>query len=112
MRGLPIIHLKPKSASVKLTGKPEVNCCYQISLKFPARPGDFESNRDFDNNNQLVWCLMPVVPHEGMGTRMVFVHCSRSLPQSQVSNADQKILDYARNLDVHQLDTRAFPYAA
>ena len=39
----------------------------------------------------------------------VFVPYSRSLPQSQVSNADQKNLDYARNLDVHQLDPELPP---
>ena len=30
---------------------------------------------------------------------------SQSLPQARGSNADKEKLDYARNLDVHQLDT-------
>ena len=35
---------------------------------------------------------------------MVFVLDGKSFPQSTVSNRDQEKLDYARNLDVHQLD--------
>lgn len=34
---------------------------------------------------------------------------SKSLPQSSASNADQEKLDYARNLDVHQLDPALAP---
>ncbi len=40
---------------------------------------------------------------------MVVVLYSKSLAQSRVSNADQKKLDYARNLDVHQLDATLPP---
>src|SRR5579864_7848076 len=40
---------------------------------------------------------------------MVFVLDSKSLPQSRISDADQKELDYARNLDVHQLDPTLSP---
>jgi hypothetical protein len=34
---------------------------------------------------------------------------SKSFPQSRISDADQKELDYARNLDVHQLDSTLAP---
>ena len=40
---------------------------------------------------------------------MLFVLHSKSLPQSRVSNADKEKLDYARNLDVHQLDPTLSP---
>lgn len=40
---------------------------------------------------------------------MVFVLQSKSLPQLRVSNADTEKLDYARNLDVHQLDPTLSP---
>ena len=40
---------------------------------------------------------------------MLFVLYSNSFPQSPVTNADQKELDYARTLDVHQLDTTLSP---
>lgn len=40
---------------------------------------------------------------------MVFVLDSKSLPQSKGSNADQEKLDYARTLDVHQLDHALSP---
>src|SRR5215469_5139439 len=40
---------------------------------------------------------------------MLFVLDSKSLLQSTNSNADQKELDYARNLDVHQLDATLSP---
>jgi hypothetical protein len=40
---------------------------------------------------------------------IVFVLDSKSLPESRISNADQKELDYARNLDVHQLDATLSP---
>ena len=40
---------------------------------------------------------------------MLFVLDSKSLLQSTNSNADQKELNYARNLDVHQLDLTLSP---
>jgi hypothetical protein len=40
---------------------------------------------------------------------MVFVLHGRSLPQPRVSNADKEKLDYARNLDAHQLDSTLPP---
>lgn len=45
-----------------------------------------------------------VVSGVAVALSMMFVFHSNSLPQSRVSNADQQRLDYARNLDVHQLD--------
>jgi len=40
---------------------------------------------------------------------MVFLLHSKSLPQSRVNNADKEKLDYARSLDVHQLDPTLSP---
>jgi hypothetical protein len=40
---------------------------------------------------------------------MAFVLYSKPLPQARVSNADKEKLDYARNLDVHQLDPMLSP---
>jgi hypothetical protein len=39
---------------------------------------------------------------------MLFALQSKSLPQGKVSNADNEKLDYARSLDVHQLDSTLF----
>jgi hypothetical protein len=52
------------------------------------------------------WALIPGVAG---ALWMAFVLYSKPLPQARVSNADKEKLDYARNLDVHQLDPMLSP---